>query len=223
MTTLVLAATGRLTRYVAPETAWVAGSVAVVILVVAIWTCTVPLGAEREHGDRRGARHRLVTVGSVSAGVVASVVLVASMVLPASSLSAGLAVQRAGTDAALLGGADPVELGMAGTATFGVGEWAGVFATSARPQSYDGSAVTLTGFVTPAGDGSIGLTRMVITHCVIDAQPASVPVIAPSDAGYATGDWIEVSGTVRADADGALRIEPAEVKRIDEPEDPYER
>lgn len=222
--TLVLAVTDRLTRSVAPETAWMAGAAAVVTLVVVIWTCAVPLDAERERGGgRRDARLRLVAIGSVFAGIVASAVVLASLVLPAASLSAGLAVQRAGTDAALSGEADPVGLGIAGTATFGVAEWAGVFAASARPQSYDGSAVTLTGFVTPAAGDSIGLTRMVVTHCIIDAQPVSVPVIAPSDAGYATGDWIEVTGTVRADADGALRIEAAEVKRVDEPEDPYER
>ncbi len=70
-------------------------------------------------------------------------------------------------------------------------------------------------------DGEVNLTRMVITHCVIDAQPATLPVDVDASA-YDTGQWIEVTGTVRADDDGTLRIEPTDVVAIDEPGDPYE-
>ena len=94
--------------------------------------------------------------------------------------------------------------------------------TATRPEAYDGATVTLTGFVTPAEAGEVNLTRMVITHCVIDARPASVPVASAVGDDYAAGDWVEVTGTVRADADGTLRIEPTEVVAIDEPKDPYE-
>jgi uncharacterized membrane protein YcgQ (UPF0703/DUF1980 family) len=73
--------------------------------------------------------------------------------------------------------------------------------------------------VTPGEDG-FGLTRLVITHCVIDAQPASLPV-AEEDIPE-TGQWVTVTGTVRASSDGRLRIDADSVERIDEPEDPYE-
>jgi uncharacterized membrane protein YcgQ (UPF0703/DUF1980 family) len=53
-----------------------------------------------------------------------------------------------------------------------------------EPRGVRRHQVTLTGFVTPGDDG-FALTRLVITHCVIDAQPASVRV-ASSDA-YDTG------------------------------------
>ena len=36
------------------------------------------------------------------------------------------------------------------------------------------------------------------------------------------GQWVEVTGTVKADADGSLRVLPTSVVTIDEPEDPYE-
>ncbi|HBS73496.1 MAG TPA: DUF1980 domain-containing protein, partial [Microbacterium sp.] len=42
-----------------------------------------------------------------------------------------------------------------------------MFATSTSPETFDGQEVTLTGFVAPTDDG-FGLTRLVITHCVID-------------------------------------------------------
>ncbi|WP_223172301.1 hypothetical protein [Microbacterium sp. NIBRBAC000506063] len=67
------------------------------------------------------------------------------------------------------------------------------------------------------------LTRMVITHCVIDAQPAAVPVTVDVWEGdWAVGDWVEVEGTVRVSADGSLAIEPSSVVAVPEPGDPYE-
>jgi len=231
--TLGLGFTGQLTLYISPETVWFACAAAVVTLAGAIWSCTLPLGGETEHGHDHGhdtettadgpRRRALAVAGTVSAGVIATGVVAAALLLPPASLSVDLAMSRAGEDSTLFAGADNVSLGVADTTTFGVGEWASVFATATRPEAYDGSSVTLTGFVTPAeadADG-VRLTRMVITHCVIDAQPAAVPVSV--DAGeYPTGQWVEVTGTVKADADGTLRIDPTSVVAIDEPGDPYE-
>ena len=227
--TLGLGLTGRLNLYISPDTVWFACISAVITLAIAVWTCTLPLGAEGEHdhghdhggADAPAARRPLATAAVVSGGVIATGTVVAALLLPPASLSAELAMSRAGEGTVLFDGADTVALGVADTTTFGVGEWASVFATATRPEAYDGATVTLTGFVTPAEAGEVNLTRMVITHCVIDARPASVPVAA-ADGDYAAGDWIEVTGTVRADADGTLRIEPTEVVAIDEPKDPYE-
>ncbi|WP_313480514.1 TIGR03943 family putative permease subunit [Microbacterium sp.] len=228
--TLVLAVTGRLTLYISPETVWFAAAAAAVTLILAVWSCTLPLGAEGEHdhdhaapdaGTRR--RRRMQTIAVVTGGVSASAVVLAGLVLPPASLSAQLALSRAGETPTLFAGADDVALGVADTTSFGVGDWSIAFANSTRPEKYDGAAVTLTGFVTPAEDGDVNLTRMVISHCVIDAQPASVPVSGGGlDGDYETGQWVEVTGTVRAGDDGTLSIESATVKRIDEPKDPYE-
>ncbi|UJP09046.1 TIGR03943 family protein [Microbacterium sp. KUDC0406] len=230
--TLGLAVSGRLTLYISPDTVWFASAAAVLMLIGAVWTCVLPLGAESDHGHDHGhdhadagsaGRRTLSRVGAWTAGILASAVVLAALVLPPASLSAEIAMQRAGESTVLFAGADDVDLGVADTTTFGVGDWANAFANATRPEDYDGATVTLTGFVTPsAGEkGSLGLTRMVITHCVIDARPASVPVDEAAGS-YETGDWIEVTGTVKADADGALRIEPTDVKRIKEPKDPYE-
>ncbi|WP_091228013.1 TIGR03943 family protein [Microbacterium sp. 3J1] len=233
--TLGLGLTGRLTLYISPESIWFACAAAVVTLAGAIWSCTLPLGAEGDHGHDHGhgdeaedswaspasPRRRLATAGAVAGGVVASGVVVAALVLPPASLSVELAMSRVGEQATLFAGADDVTLGVADTATFGVGEWASVFATATNTAAYDGKTVTLTGFVTPTDGDSVNLTRMVITHCVIDAQPATVPVTI--DAGeFETGQWVEVEGTVKADADGSLHVDPTTVTAIDEPGDPYE-
>ena len=240
--TLGLGVTGQLTLYISPESIWFACAGAVVVLAGAIWSCTLPLGVETDHGHDHGqaasvaepvdastvtVRRSLKIAGTVSAGIVASGVVIAALVLPPASLSVELAMSRADATGTLFAGADTPTLGVADTTTFGVGEWSSVFATATRPESYDGSTVTLTGFVTPGDDAdAVNLTRMIITHCVIDAQPAAVPVSV--DAGengkgqYSTGQWIEVTGTVTADDDGSLRVVPTSVVAIDEPGDPYE-
>lgn len=249
--TLGLAITGRLTLYISPESIWFACAAAVVTLAGAIWSCTLPLGVEGDHGHDHGPadaaatpaaaaqstagdpeasaapatspRRTFAGVAAVTGGVLASGVVLAGLVLPPATLSVELAMSRAGEQTALFAGADTVTLGVADTSTFGVGDWASVFATSTNTASYDGSPVTLTGFVTPASSGADGvnLTRLVITHCVIDAQTATLPVTV--DAGeFATGQWVEITGTVRADADGTLHVDPTDVVEIDEPGDPYE-
>lgn len=228
--TLGLGVTGRLTLYVSPDSVWYVCLGAVVTLVGAVWSFVLPLGAEEDHthdhsAEKRGVSSGLAMAGTVTAGVVASGVAVAALVLPPASLSVELAMSRAETQATLFAGADTPTLGVADTTTFGVGEWAAVFATATRPESYEGSAVTLTGFMTPDGDDpdAVNLTRLVITHCVIDAQTATVPLTIDSWAGeYTKGEWVEVSGTVAASDDGTLRIVPTSVVAIDEPGDPYE-
>ena len=194
--------TGRLGLYINPDSTWFAVGMAVLVLVGAALSFALPLGAEddhgHDHGDGHGARPRTDAGGArarapaptprrsprpSSAGSRHPVSSLLTLVLPPASLSAELAMSRDVGAPPLFAGADAVTLATTGdTASFGVGEWATVFATATNPDAFDGDTVTLTGFVTP-GDAADGfdLTRLVITHCVIDAQPASIPVAA-SDA-----------------------------------------
>ena len=178
------------------------------------------------HDDHHGhANHRertgilpatAATVGGIlAAGIVATIVVV-----PPAALSAELAMSRDTGAPPLFQGADDIALAATGdTSSFGVGEWASVFATTTNPEAFDGDPVTLTGFVTPADDGGFLLARLVITHCVIDAQSASIPVSARD--APATGEWVTITGTVR-DVDGRLQVRPTSVEAIDQPKDPYE-
>jgi uncharacterized repeat protein (TIGR03943 family) len=270
--TLGLAFTGRLGLYINPESSWFAVGMAVLVLVGAALSFTLPLGAEADHGHDHGLHpdpvsesveastlrqaqgptgqahgpagqaqgpgahdhgpsaahgpttHPAALAATAIGGVAASGVVLLTLVLPPASLSAELAMSRDVGAPPLFAGSDAVTLAATGdTASFGVGEWATVFATATNPDAFDGDAVTLTGFVTP-GDGSesgFDLTRLVITHCVIDAQPASIP-IAASDFALETGQWVTISGTVASTADGRLSIDAVSVEPIDEPTDPYE-
>lgn len=232
--TIGLAVTGRLSLYINPESAWFAVGMSVIVLIGAVASFALPLGAEDDHGHDHGEasahehdhahiRHPVALAGTVVAGVLASAVVVGALALPPSSLSPQFASTSTSTTPVLFGGRDVVTLASTGdTATFGVGEWATVFATATDPASFDGDAVTLTGFVAP-GDAGTGflLSRFVITHCVIDAQLAAVP-IAWGGTAAPEGEWATVTGTVRSDSDGRLHIAAESVEAVPEPEDPYE-
>lgn len=236
--TLTLGVTDQLTLYISPDSVWFACAGAVVTLAAAVWSFALPLGSEAEHGHDHGhgdsdrgrnkakaraasPRRTLATAGAVTGGVLASGVVVSALVLPPASLSVELALSRAGTQTALFAGADDVALGVADTATFGIGEWSSVFATATNTAAYDGNPVSLMGFVTPGKGGGVNLTRLVITHCVIDAQPAAVPV-ATEKGQFDTGQWVKVEGVVKARPSGALYVDATSVTPIDEPGDPYE-
>lgn len=240
--TISLWATGRLGLYINPDSAWFAVGMAVVLLLGAIASFALPLGAEADHGHDHGVSAApadephiapgaaephvhvrpapVAAAATVTGGVAASALVVAALVLPPASLSAELAMSRDVGAPPLFAGSDVVTLAATGdTAAFGIGEWSAVFATATDPDAFDGDPVTLTGFVTPGDDG-FALTRLVITHCVIDAQTASVPVNTASVPE--TGQWVTVTGSVRAGSDGRLQIVADQVEAIAEPQDPYE-
>ena len=221
--TVVLWLNGQLALYINPSSNWFAVPMAIIALVGAVMSFAMPKGAESDHGHDHDHGHERRsswgTAATVTGGVLSVGVVAAIMLTPPATLSAELAMQRDTGAPPLFQGSDTVALASTGdTSKFGVGEWASVFATATNPEAFDGDTITLTGFVTPT-DGGFGLTRLVITHCVIDAQPASVPV-ASGDIP-ATGTWVAVTGTIR-DAGGRLQIQPGSVQTVDQPKDPYE-
>ncbi|GAA3668003.1 TIGR03943 family putative permease subunit [Microbacterium marinilacus] len=253
--TLGLAVTDRLALYINPDQTWFAVGMAVLALVGAVLSFVLPAGAESDHGHDHGADGeaavpsrapreaggasdgasrprpaavRGVTLGAVATatgGVAASAVAVAALLLPPASLSVDLAMSRDTGSPPLFAGADEVMLAAADTSEFGVGDWASVFHTATSPDAFEGTHVSLTGFVTPdeANAELLRLGRLVITHCVIDAQPASVPVVSPAwQDDLEVGGWIRVDGVVTTDASGALVVEPRDISSIPAPDDPYE-
>jgi uncharacterized repeat protein (TIGR03943 family) len=237
--TVALALTGRLGLYINPDSSWFAVSMAVLALVGVVWSFLLPLGAAEDHGHDHGdapaagepvpvdhdhvhppaPQRRAGAAVTLAGGVLALGVAGTMLVVPPATLSAELATSRDTGAAPLFQGADTVALAITGdTASFGIGDWASVFATATDPEVFDGTEISLTGFVAPGAAG-FDLTRLVITHCVIDAQPASLPVAA--DDIPEGGQWVTVRGTIR-DVDGELRVDAASVEPIDEPEDPYE-
>lgn len=182
--------------------------------------------ARESHGPGEQVRRRPAfgRIVALTGGVAASAVAAGVLLWPPASLSADIAQTRSTGSAPLFAGADVVQLASHGdTAKFGVGDWASVFATATNPDSFEGDAVSLVGFVTPGSKGTFGLTRLVITHCVIDAQTAKVPVSATlSGKRFKTGQWVSVTGVVRTSTAGGLQVDARAVRPIPQPKDPYE-
>lgn len=241
--TLVLAATGQIGLYINPEAAWWAVAMAIVVLVGAIASCAVPVtghahGHPAEGPDAHGAsdhvggtvdelprRSPAAIALTVVGGAIASVIAVAAVVLPPASLSAELALARSSGVLPQLASSATLALASTGdTSEFGIGEWSAVIATTTDPTGFVGDEATLTGFVGPGEDPDVfSLTRLVIVHCVIDAQAASVPVV---EAGWSdefeVGQWVDVTGTFEQDGSGSLVFRPTTVAPTSEPGDPYE-
>ncbi len=170
----------------------------------------------------RGPRLTVAGLAAFSGGLLASGAVVAVLLTPPASLSAELAVSRdvGAPPVRRLRRRDPRRVGRHLAVRHR--RLVGGLRARHQPETFDGKPVTLTGFITPGQDGAtFDLTRLVITHCVIDAQTARLPITAagirPVDG--AVGD---VTGTVRSTGDGALEVRADQVAAIDEPADPYE-
>jgi uncharacterized repeat protein (TIGR03943 family) len=155
--------------------------------------------------------------------VISTVFVALAVALPPASLSAELALARSTGAPPVLSTSATLALASSDdTSSFGVGEWASVLATTTDPARFVGEPATLVGFVSPGEDGTFDLTRLVIVHCVIDAQAASVPVtVRDVDGDLEPGQWVEVSGEF-ARQGGGLVLQPASVQAVAEPGDPYE-
>ncbi|WP_458040062.1 MULTISPECIES: TIGR03943 family putative permease subunit [Bacteria] len=177
----------------------------------------------RSAGEDAGARPVALIATGVGA-VLASGLVVLAVVMPPASLSAELALARSSGAPPVLSTSATLALATSDdTSAFGIAEWASLLSTTTDPARFVGEKATLTGFVGPDGDSDgFALTRLVIVHCVIDAQAANVPVAELAGGeDLSPGQWVEVEGEFVRDDGGALVLQPASVTAIDEPGDPY--
>ena len=239
--TIGLWVTGRIGLYINPDAAWWAVSMAIVCVIGAVWSCTVPITHEHEHDhdheheapvvpstvdESDGARRSPVALIATGVGaVLASGLVVLAVVLPPAALSAELALARSSGAPPVLSTSATLALATSDdTSTFGIAEWASLLSTTTDPARFVGEKASLTGFVGPDGDDAgFALTRLVIVHCVIDAQAANVPVAELAGGeNLSPGQWVQVEGEFVRDEGGALVLQPSSVTPIDEPGDPYE-
>jgi uncharacterized repeat protein (TIGR03943 family) len=95
---------------------------------------------------------------------------------------------------------------------------------------YLGQSIELTGFVLEATDNPLPadmyyLGRVVVSCCVVDAQPYALPIKTGDFQKYPLDTWLKVSGSLQADKVGdkvQLVVEPDSVNKIDPPENPYD-
>lgn len=221
VSTLWLAATGRLGLYIHPryfEFSVVLAVIAAVLLVLAF--AIVPGSDDDPHGDdphsaedpRRSVeeadahghlhgtppghpwRSRLAVVAGVA--VIASAAL-ALLVAPPAALTASTATQRE-VNTSAVDASVAAEAPTGDTASFTVRDWATLLRQGASEQFLAGRTATVSGFVTPDAsdpENVFYVARFIVTCCAVDAQPVGVPIHQPGWAStYAEGEWLEVTG-----------------------------
>lgn len=163
----------------------------------------------------------------------ASVVLVAvsMLVLPPTTLSSATAAQREINSTALAGvdvdGEVPASTDS--TAGFTVRDWAVLLRQTSDRAFYAGKQADVVGFVAPSEDdpeNTFYVTRFVITHCAVDAQPVGVLVYQPDwQDQFSTDDWVEAVGSFDTNPSPSsgetLALLPEVITTIEQPSDPY--
>jgi uncharacterized membrane protein (UPF0136 family) len=102
---------------------------------------------------------------------------------------------------------------------------AGAFAGASAPQ-YRATETTMSGlfagerltFTGALSNGDV-VARYAITCCRADAAPIAVRLSRRLPFGE--GTWLCIDGAIVTASDGALRLEPAAVRRVDPPADPF--
>lgn len=183
-------------------------------------------------GDPRPARRALSGVLGAATALFCAAFALAFLVLPPRAISAAVAEIRDVNASSLL--TDPadqtIELTASGDySTYGLREWASLLRQSTHPESLIATPFEAIGFVTPSEESadSFVLTRFVVSHCAIDAQPVGVTVYSPGwDERFEVGSWVTVDGAfaVAPDASAAspVSVAPESVDATPEPDVPYE-
>jgi uncharacterized repeat protein (TIGR03943 family) len=161
-----------------------------------------------------------------------AVFALAFLVLPPRALSASVAEIRDVNGGLLLN--EPVDQTVelaadADYSTYGLREWAALLRQSTHPESLIATPFEAIGFVTESEDSedSFVLTRFVVSHCAIDAQPVGVTVYSPgwSDR-FEVGSWVSVDGAFAIAPDSSagspVSVAPESVAATPEPDVPYE-
>jgi uncharacterized repeat protein (TIGR03943 family) len=89
--------------------------------------------------------------------------------------------------------------------------------------SFGTTQVRLTGFVTPSSDTQgFRIARYQIACCAADAVASVVRVTGASGSKPARDQWVTVTGTFTAAADGVPELHAVSLAEIPTPKDPYE-
>jgi uncharacterized repeat protein (TIGR03943 family) len=97
-------------------------------------------------------------------------------------------------------------------------------------EAASGQRVRVVGTVTRSDDLGVGefvLLRYAIVHCVADARPVALLVVAPSEADaerWTADQWVEVEGVLAArerQGERVVTVEARAVRPVEEPTNPY--
>lgn len=243
--TLGFAWSGQLDLYIDPAATVFAVVMSLIGLVLVIAACAKRMfGAHHDHDDhpdvdnevdRSPSRRRAGLVLTGTGGVLATALAIGFIVLPPATLTSATASQRVINATAVDAASTSSEIidatGAAAAVfdTFTVFDWASVLRQTSDVAFYADKPANLLGFVTPDAEDPENMfyvSRFVITHCAIDAQPVGVPVYSPGWAdGLDADEWVQVSGDFASNSSRSstqpIVLEPADIEKVGQPDDPY--
>lgn len=226
--TLWLAATDQLELYVAPRHTVFATTMSIVGLIAAL-ASAVRLTTDH-HALALSPWARLTATAATSVALFAAGTLLA---LPPATLTSATANQRDINSTAVGDGgtalADASEASSDTFAGFSILDWASLLKQTSDAGFYEDKAVVAVGFISEDPedpDNMFYVSRFLVTHCAIDAQPVGVPVYLENWKNtFEPDQWIETSGgltTNRSQMSGQpIVLVPDDVTGIEQPEDPY--
>ena len=226
--TLWLGATGQLELYIAPRHVLFATTMSVIGLVAALGSA-LRLTVDHHAAQLSPWSSRLAAAASATALIAAGTLLV----LPPATLTSATATQRDINSTAIGDGGtaltDAAGASSAAFANFSILDWASLLKQTSDAGFYDGKAVAAVGFISEDPEDPENMfyvSRFLITHCAIDAQPVGVPVYLENwKSTFAEDQWIEASGafvTNRSqESSQPLVLLPDDITGIDQPADPY--
>jgi putative membrane protein len=244
--TLWLAVTDQLGLYIHPGTSWFAIVMAIIgaLLVTAAFAFTplddehageadapapAPDAGVHEHERETPPSTRATSIRAGLAAVIVVGATLAFLVLPPATLTSATAAQRSiNSETSTLDQSAPTLVG-GDTSQFTVKDWAVLLRQNPDAEYFADKSIDLMGFVSPSPadpDNVFYITRFIVTHCAIDAQPVGVPVYLPGwQEKYEADEWVEASGAFVPNPAGSstlpLLMEPAELTVIEQPDQPY--
>ncbi len=217
--------TDRLGLYIRPDYHVFSYLMGIILIIVGWAGMSVPPG-HHHHKDSRS--QQLFSLLSFCVFVCLWAYVVFG---PRVSLSARAAVNRGVNQNAAAGAQWSDEsapilsplLSLAQTESYTLADWTRLLRRDPEPRSHEGKSVDLEGFIQTQSDGTFSLARFIVSCCVVDATPLSLPVDAPAGE-LKDGQWVRVKGkfAVRSRGDNrVLMISPESIEKIEEPELPY--
>ena len=213
LTLLIL--TGNLTNYINLRFAWLVYVGAAVFLLLALVNL---LGALQP----KAQKHEHYQIGWDILLIVAFPLLLALLVpsrsLGIEAINGGVSLSPVGVSSASAFSRDPIDRNVL--------DWLREF-DRAAPATFNGLPADVVGFVyrEPAfGADDFMVARFTMSCCVADAFPIGMPVRSDDATAFAAGDWIRVTGSLKAaefDADFLPVLLAESIEAVDEPEQPY--
>ena len=152
----------------------------------------------------------------------------AVLVLPPATLSPAIAGTRElNAGSATESTVDALELAGSDGSAFTVKDWAALLRQGMPDDFFADKNANLTGFVLDTeSDDTFYLTRYLITHCAIDAQPVGVPVHWPGwRSELDPNGWLAIEGAFESNPssslDAPIVLVPSSSDPVKEPDDPY--